>query len=94
MDDDKKSVRVLAAGQEYRFEPLTEGQIAAIIMAQSIDGVRLMDVAGKVLLLRGGEEQWVAILNRMATEEMDTKAFTALLRDAINGGTALPDDAE
>lgn len=85
--DDKRTVKVISVGETYSFEPLTEGQISAIVLAQNLGDVKLVSIAGKVLQRQGGEDQWMQILNRMATEEITARDFSQLLSDAINGGT-------
>lgn len=91
--DDNRTVKVTSVGKTYLFEPLTEGQISAIVLAQNLGSVKLVSTAGKVLQRRGGEDQWIEILDRMATEEMTAKDFSQLLSDAINGGTQEPESA-
>jgi hypothetical protein len=85
--DDKRTVKVISAGNTYFFEPISEGQVSAIILAQKLGGTKLIDTAGVVLRKRGGDEQWTNIVDAMAAEDMSARDFSILLRDAINGGT-------
>lgn len=89
--DDKRTVKVISAGKTYFFEPIPEGQISAIILAQKLGGTKLLDTAGIVLRKRGGDEQWESIVEAMAAEEMTAREFSVLLRDAINGGDEEPE---
>lgn len=91
--DDIKLITVSYGDAVYTFEPLSEGQIAAVLLAQKVSFSRMLEITSVVMAKKSHEGSWDEILTQLATEDLDPKGLTQILSDVINGGSA-PADGE
>ena len=91
--DDTKTQKVpsqltyQAGKHTYTFSPLTEGQILAVVLSQSIGPAAVMSVAGDLLQKAGPEGQWAEFVKRLSAGEHTAEDFSLLVTFMLTGGT-------
>lgn len=85
MDDNKKIVTAKIGEVEYAFRAMSEGQITAVVLSQSLGELELLRTAGLVLTDLAEDDSWRKLLRALATDAVTTNDFVTLIRDLIQG---------
>lgn len=82
MDDTSRSITFQVKGKPYRFAPLTEDQITALMM---LSGTRGSARLFKVMALSMGDEQYDAITDRLVDpdDSLSTKDIGKLMERLV-----------
>lgn len=63
---DPRTITVKLGGEDYRFAPLTAGQMTSVMLAQKgARGLMSLTTLGRVLSKSCGDEVWDGILDRL-----------------------------
>lgn len=69
----------------YNFKPLTQGQVLAIVLSQSVGGSSSVAVIGEVLRAASPEGQWKLFISRLAVGEHTDKDLVTLVNTLLAG---------